>query len=139
MALIFISTRRFWMSRIALSAALLALGALALVSAAGAGARSPQVHAAKSCHLSVHDQMHLGASYVTSLSVKQTSCSKGKAVVRAYHKCRRAHGWKGKCGHKVKGYRCKRHIQDSSSFQYDATVTCRRGAKRVTHSYTQNK
>jgi hypothetical protein len=127
------------MSRIAFSAALLALGALALVASAGAGAASPQVHAAKSCHLSTHDQTHLGASYVTSLHVRKTSCRNGKAVVRAYQKCRRAHGWKGKCGHRVKGYKCKRHIQDSSSFQYDATVTCRRGTKRVTHTYTQNR
>jgi hypothetical protein len=127
------------MSRIALSAALLALGALTLVASAPAGARSQQVHAARSCHLSAHEQQHLGASYVTSLSVRKTSCSKGKAVVRAYQKCRRAHGWKGKCKHRVKGYSCKRHIVDSSSFQYDATVTCRRGSKRVTHSYTQNK
>jgi hypothetical protein len=118
---------------------LLALSALVLVASATAGARSPQVYAARSCHLSAHEQQHLGASYVTSLSVRKTSCSKGKAVVRAYHKCRRAHGWKGKCKHKVKGYSCKRHIRDSSSFQYDATVTCRRGSKRVTHSYTQNK
>jgi hypothetical protein len=127
------------MSRIALSAALLALSVLAMAASASAGARSAQVHAARSCHLSAHEQQHLGASYVTSLSVKKTSCSKGKAVVRAYHKCRRAHGWKGKCKHRVKGYSCKRHIRDSSSFQYDATVTCRRGSKRVTHSYTQNK
>ncbi|MEA2431106.1 MAG: hypothetical protein QOI19_1579 [Thermoleophilaceae bacterium] len=127
------------MSRIALSAALLALSALVLVASATAGARPPQVYAARSCHLSAHEQQHLGASYVTSLSVRKTSCAKGKAVVRAYHKCRRAHGWKGKCKHRVKGYSCKRHIRDSSSFQYDATVTCRRGSKRVTHSYTQNK
>ena len=124
------------MSRIVLP---LALVAVALLAATDAGASSPQVHAARHCSLSVYEQQHLGASYVTSLSVKKTSCSNGKAVVRAYHKCRRAHGWKGKCGHRVKGYKCTRHIQDSSSFQYDATVTCRRGTKRVTHSYTQNK
>jgi hypothetical protein len=127
------------MSRAVRSTALAALLVPSLFAAGGAGASSPSVHAAKSCHLSAHEQRHSGASYVTSLHVKKTSCKKGKAVVRAYHKCRRAHGWKGKCGHKVKGYKCKRHIQDSSSFQYDATVTCRRGAKRVTHSYTQNK
>lgn len=124
------------MSRIFLVASLLVLVA---IPSAGTAASAPQVQAARSCRLSAHDQQHLGASYVTSLSVKKTSCKKGKAVVRAYHKCRRAHGWKGKCKHKVKGYRCKRHIRDSTRFQYDATVTCRRGAKRVTHSYTQNR
>jgi hypothetical protein len=126
------------MSRLVLVAAS-ALVLIALVAATGAGAASPQVHAARSCHLSTHDQRHLGASYVTSLSVRHTSCSNGKAVVRAYQKCRRAHGWRGKCGHRVKGYSCKRHILDSVSTQYDAKVTCRRGGKRVWHTYTQNR
>jgi hypothetical protein len=116
-----------------------AVAASSLFAAGGAGASSPQVQAARSCHLSSHDQRHLGASYVTSLSVRHTSCSNGKAVVRAYQSCRRAHGWKGKCGHRVKGYSCKRHITASSPVQYDAKVTCRRGGKRVWHHYTQNK
>src|SRR3954449_10419630 len=123
------------MSRVVLVAA---LAASSLIAAGGAGA-SPQVHAARSCHLSAHEQRHLGASYVTSLSVRHTSCSNGKAVVRAYQKCRRAHGWKGKCGHRVKGYKCARHITASSPVQYDAKVSCRRGGKRVWHHYTQNK
>ena len=115
-----------------------AVAASSLLAAGSAGA-APQVHAAKSCHLSTHDQRHSGASYVTSLSVRHTSCSNGKAVVRAYQKCRAAHGWKGKCGHRVKGFSCSRHILDSSPVQYDARVSCRRGAKRVTHTYTQNR
>ncbi len=127
------------MSRAVRSTALLALLPLSLAATGGAGASSPQVHAARSCSLSVYEQRHLGASYVTSLSVRKTTCKKGKAVVRAYHKCRRAHGWKGKCRHTVKGYSCKRHIIDSSPAQYDAKVTCRNGAKRVVHTYTQNK
>jgi hypothetical protein len=125
------------MSR-AVRAALVAVFLVALAASATAGA-APRVHAARSCHLSTSEQRHLGASYVTSLSVRHTSCSKGKAVVRAYQACRRAHGWKGKCGHRVKGFSCKRHIQTSSPVQYDAKVTCRRGGKRVTHTYTQNK
>ena len=127
------------MSRAVRSTALVALLVPSLVAAGGAGASSPSVHAARKCGLSLHEQRHMGASYVTSLSVKKTSCKKGKAVVRAYHKCRRAHGWKGKCGHKVKGYSCKRKYLAKSTFQYDARVTCKRGAKRVVHTYTQNK
>jgi hypothetical protein len=127
------------MSRAVRSTALLALCLMSLVAVAGAGASSPQVHAARKCSLSAHEQRHSGASYVTSLNVKKTTCKKGKAVVRAYHKCRRAHGWKGKCGHKVKGYSCKRKYLAKSTFQYDARVTCRNGAKRVVHTYTQNK
>jgi hypothetical protein len=124
------------MSR-AVRAALMALLLVALAASATAGA-APRVHAARSCNIS-GQQQSLGASYVTSLSVRHTSCSNGKAVVRAYQKCRRANGWKGKCHHRVKGFRCRRHIQDSSPVQYDAKVTCRRGGKRVTHTYTQNK
>jgi hypothetical protein len=127
------------MSRAVRSTALAALLVPSLFAVGGAGASSPSVSAAGKCHLSVHEQRHSGASYVTSLSVKKTSCKKGKAVVRAYHKCRRAHGWKGKCGHRVKGYSCKRKYLAKSPYQYDARVTCRRGAKRVVHTYTQNK
>src|SRR3954447_17948102 len=123
------------MSRVVLVAA---VAASSLIAAGSAGA-SPQVQSARSCHLSAHDQRHSGASYITSLSVRHTSCSNGKAVVRAYQKCRRAHGWKGKCGHRVKGFSCKRHITASSPVQYDAKVTCRRGGKRVWHHYTQNR
>jgi hypothetical protein len=130
------------MSRVVRTSALLALLPLALTTAGGAVASSPgaQAHAAKGCSLSSKEQKNgLGASYVTSLNVSGTSCATGKAVVRAYHACRRAHGWKGKCGHKVKHYRCSRRILDSTSFQYDAKVTCKRGSKRVVHTYTENK
>ena len=89
------------MSRAVRSTALVALLLPALVAAGGAGASSPSVHAARMCSLSLHEQRHMGASYVTSLNVRKTTCRRGKAVVRAYHKCRRAHGWKGKCGHRV--------------------------------------
>ena len=125
------------MSR-AVRASLLALLLVALSAAATAVASGPRVHAARSCNIS-GEQRNLGASYVTSLSVRHTSCSKGKAVVRAYPKCRRAHGWRGTCRHRVLHFKCRRHIQASSPVQYDAKVTCRRGAKRVTHTYTQNK
>jgi hypothetical protein len=115
-----------------------AVAAVSLVAAGSAGAASTQVHAAKSCSIS-GQQRSLGASYVTSLSVRHTRCSTGKSVVRAYHACRRAHGWKGKCRHRVKGYKCRRNIGASSPVQYDAKVVCRRGGKRVTHTYTQNR
>jgi hypothetical protein len=127
------------MSRVVRTSALLGLLLLALATAGGAAAAgSPQVHAARSCNISGQERS-LGASYVTSLSVSGTSCKSGKSVVRAYQACRRAHGWKGKCGHRVNGYGCKRRILDSSSVQYDAKVTCSRSGKRVVHTYTQNK
>src|SRR3954470_10455975 len=115
-----------------------AVAAVSLFAAGGAGAASPQVHAAKSCSISSYESKHLGATYVTSLSVRHVSCRKGKSVVRAYQKCRRRHGYMGRCRHAA-GYSCKRHIIDKASVTYDARVTCCRGGKRVTHTYQQNK
>ena len=113
------------MSRISLVAA---LSALALTAAGGASA-APAVHSAGRCHLSSNDQRHSGPSYVTSLSVRNTKCRTGTAVVRSYHRHR---------GH-VSGWGCHRRILAKSRFQYDARVTCKRGGKRVVWTYTQNK
>ena len=77
------------MSRVVRTSALLGaastLAVLALVTAGGAVAGSPQVHAAGTCHLSTYEQRHLGATYVTSLRVRNTSCRTGKKVVRAFN------------------------------------------------------
>jgi hypothetical protein len=115
------------MSRVVTACALPA-ALLVLATAGGAAASSPQVHAAGKCHLTHHDQFKSGPSYLTSLSVRHTSCGTGKAVVRSYHKHH---------GH-VSGYGCHRTIIDKSRFQYDARVTCKRGSKRVSFTYTQN-
>jgi hypothetical protein len=110
---------------------------LALSTAAGAGA-SAQVHAAGSCHLSNNDQRHSGASYFTSLSVKKTSCSSGKALVRAYNACRHnAGGARGHCNHRVNGYSCSEK-RSGISTQFDASVSCSSGSKRVHFTYTEN-
>lgn len=107
------------------SAVACALLVLALAPAANA---SPGASAAGKCHLSSKFQRHSGPSYVTSLSVRNTSCRTGKAVVRSYHRHR---------GH-VSGWSCHRRILDRSPAQYDARVTCRRGGKRVVWTYTEN-
>jgi hypothetical protein len=120
------------------SALLAALALLALATAGGAVAGSHQVQAARSCHLSSHAQRHLGATYVTSLSVKKVSCAKGKGVVKAYQSCRRSRGYMGRCG-SAAGYSCSRRILDKNSVTYDAKVTCKKGGKRVVHTYQQNK
>jgi hypothetical protein len=126
------------MSRVfVLVAAAAAVAVLAFAGGAGASS-SPQAHAAGTCHLSSHDQRHSGASYVTSLSVKKTSCKTGKSVVRAYNACRhRSGGARGHCHHKVKHYKCSEHRAGIST-QFDASVTCKRGARRVHFTYTEN-
>ena len=124
------------MSRAVRTSALLALVALlALATASGAVAGSPAVHAAGNCHLSSYEQRHLGASYVTSLRVKKTSCSKGKGVVKAFNSCRGSA--RGHCTHRVKGYACNEH-RSGISVQFDSTVNCSNGSKRVHFTYTQN-
>jgi hypothetical protein len=117
--------------RLARASAPLAASALLVLAlaAAGGATASPAVHAAGRCHLTSHEQRHMGPSYVTSLSVRNTRCRTGKAVVRSYHR---------HSGH-VSGWSCHRRILDKSRFQYDARVTCRRGGKRVVWTYTQNK
>ena len=90
--------------------------------------------ASRSCDVS-GEERSFGATYVTSISARGVSCGKAKGVVRAYHDCR---GSKRACRRKVSGYRCRQRVLTSSPVQYDARVKCRRGGKRVTHTYSQN-
>lgn len=114
---------------------------LALVPAVASGAR-PHAHASKSCSLSAAEMggtkpSTLGPTYVLQLSAKGTSCGKAKGVVKAFHTCRHKHGKAGRCTSKVKGYSCSEK-RTSSPTQYDSSVTCKNGSKRVNHRYTQN-
>ena len=88
-----------------LAAAALLIGALGLqtVSAAPSAARATK------CNIK-GDQRDLGASYVTSLKVRGTSCAKGKGITKAFNNCRFQNGGSnGKCNHKVGAYRCSEH------------------------------
>ena len=116
-------------------AVVLPLGAVASAQPAPATA-----WASSSCHLSGHDQRHLGASYVTSLSVKNTSCAVGKQVTLGFNKCRTSGGKpQGKCTHKVNKFRCSEKRYDAvPGVQYSSKVTCVRGSKKVFSTYTQN-
>ena len=123
------------MSR-AVRAALMALLLVALAASVSATAgAAPRAHAAGGCHLSSYEQRHMGATYVTSLRVRHTSCSTGKDVVRAFNKCRK--GPRGHCHHRVKHFKCTEHRR-GISVQFNSTVNCTRGAKRVHFTYTQN-
>jgi hypothetical protein len=122
---------------IALSAALtLAVigGALPATGAAQAG------KSLRGCHLSPHEQRHLGTSYVTSLRVQNTGCSTGKKVVKAFHQCRHKNGGPaGRCNHAVRKFHCsERRYNNLPHVQYDGTVTCKRGSKLIKSTYTQN-
>ena len=78
-----------------------------------------------------------GSGYFTSLKVTKVSCSTGKKVAIAYYKCRLKHGVKGRCTSRVLGYTCKEK-RTSIPTEIDARVTCKRGSKKVEHSYQQN-
>jgi hypothetical protein len=111
---------------------------LAIPTAAQAG---PVAHASKSCSLSSAEKggskpSTLGATYVTSLSARHVSCGKAKRVVKAFHACRHQHGAAGHCKH-VKGYTCSEK-RTTGPGQYYSTASCKKGSKRVKHTYTQN-
>jgi hypothetical protein len=111
------------------------VAALAILPA-GAQAAGPEAVAAKSCSLAGKTRS-LGPTYVTSLSVKRVSCSKGESLVRAYYNCRLDNGGrKSRCGG-VSGYSCSERRYDAIPTQFSATATCKKGKKKVVHKYTQ--
>jgi hypothetical protein len=79
-----------------------------------------------------------GSGYFTSLKVTRVSCSTGKSVTLAFHKCRVKHGIKGHCTSRVRGYRCSEGKRQSISTEFNARVTCRTGSRRVVFAYQQN-
>lgn len=115
------------------------LGAGALVAGqAGAGAGEPEAGKRAGCDIS-GQETDLGASYVTSLKVKNTSCKKGAKVIKAYHQCRKANGGAdGRCRSRVEGYKCEEGDRESTPAQYSAKVKCKKGEKKVKSTYTQN-
>jgi hypothetical protein len=111
-------------SRLALLAVAAGAAALLVFSAPAA---------AKSCD--VGNTRGYGTTYVTKIGVSGVSCTKGKSLVRAFHACRP--GKTGTCA-RVSGYRCsERRYNKLPHTSYDADVTCKKGGKRVTHTYTQ--
>jgi hypothetical protein len=79
-----------------------------------------------------------GNGYFTSLTVTKVSCKTGKRVVLAYYKCRIKKGKKARCTDKVLGYSCREIKRTQIPTEINARVTCKRGARRVVHTYQQN-
>jgi hypothetical protein len=120
-------------------------GALALAAGgclAGAQAVTPAIaapapaHAAGACSAPKYP----GSGYFTSLRVSHTSCRTGRKVAVAHYRCRRKHGVRGRCRHRVLHFRCKEYRPSSGRIatQYNARVTCTRGSRRVVFVYQQN-
>ncbi len=116
--------------------ACLAIGGLA-------GTQSPAMAATKTCkHQKTKYPQSNPGGYFTSLKVTNVSCSTGARLMVAYYKCRRKNGQgiQGRCKQsKVNGLRCseKRPSSGRTSTEFNATVTCRSGSKKVVHSYQQ--
>jgi hypothetical protein len=110
----------------------LALLAAVTAFAPAAGAAGPTATASKTC--SVGNERGYGTTYVTAISVSNTSCRSGRKLVRAYHACRP--GKSGKCS-SVKGYSCSERRYNKGRTSYDSDVSCRKGNKTVKHTYTQ--
>jgi hypothetical protein len=119
------------MSRYSLLSILLAAAALS-VAAAPAAADAPVATASKTCD--VGTGRGYGTTYVRWIRTRSVGCARAKRVVRAFHACRQ--GPRGRCGRRVKGFRCKEN-RTVGTGSFDSTVTCRRGGKRVRHGYTQ--
>lgn len=88
---------------------------------------------AKSCRIG--DERSYGTTYVTKISVSDTSCRSGRKVIRAFHACRP--GKSGKCSDRVKGYSCSESRFNKGPTSFDSNVTCRKGGRTVKHTYTQ--
>ena len=107
------------------------ISAVALATAGSAGADSQRV---TDC-----GYMQLGSTYVYSIKAKQVGCAKARTVAEKFTACRKRNGGAdGRCGHRVRRFRCSEDRHDATSVQYSSDVVCKRGEKRVKFVYTQN-
>jgi hypothetical protein len=106
---------------------------IVLAAACGLLFLVPGTAAAKSCS----PPKYPGDGYFTSLAVTGVSCATGRDVARAYYRCRIRKGIRGRCTTRVLRFSCTER-RESISTQFEAKVTCRRGSRRVVHTYQQN-
>jgi hypothetical protein len=111
------------------AAATLAAGGAATGAAAPAPAR-----AATTCSVPKYP----GSGYFTSLSVKKVGCATGRKLALRWYACRTQDGGiKGHCARHVLGFSCT-EVRQSIPTEFDARVTCRRGGRRIVHTYQQD-
>lgn len=123
-------------ARKALSVAVAAILAGFLALTVTAHAATPTAHTAATCDVT-KDGRKLGATYVTKLTVTKVTCTKGKTLVKAFNKCRRAHGGaKGKCS-SFSGYRCT-ETRKAIPTEFSANATCKAsGGRSLKIGYTE--
>jgi hypothetical protein len=81
--------------------------------------------------------------YFTSLRVTNTTCKDGKDQMLAWYKCRIKKGVQGKCTQaRVRNYKCtekRGSVQVGAGDDvFSARVTCKKGSKKVVHTYDQD-
>ena len=120
------------------------LAVLALIAAVAAiataiGAPAAQSASSTKCKLSAKERYPrvTKPTYNLAVKVRGTSCATGKRVVKAYHACRSVKGVR--CSKKVlRSWRCTGKKTSTIATQFDASVTCKYGSRRVVASYQQN-
>lgn len=112
----------------------LLIACVLLICLPAVASADPIAQAAKNCSVS-GEERELGATYVTTVTAKGTSCGNAKGVVRAYHSCR---GSAKSCGKKVSGYKCSQTVLAESPVQYEAKVSCKKSGAKVKFTYSQN-
>ena len=121
------------LTTIALTACLLVAGLVVTQTSADAATRACADPPSKA---------GLKGGYFRALRVTNVSCASGKKLVYAYYACRmRKGGLKASCsGRTINSLKCteRRNPDLESEFSFSATVTCKKGSKKVVHSYDQN-
>lgn len=121
---------------------LLAVPALIAAFAAIAtaiGAPAAQSASTTNCKLSAKERYpHVTKpTYNLTVKVSGTSCATGKRVIKAFHACRSVNGVR--CARKVlSSWSCSGKKTSSIPTQFEASVTCRYGSRRVTSTFQQN-
>jgi hypothetical protein len=78
-----------------------------------------------------------GEGYFTSLTATEVSCSTASKFVVKYYKCRTKTGPAGRCVKRVDGYSCT-ETRQSIPTEINGRVTCKKGSRRIVHTYQQN-
>ena len=74
-----------------------------------------------------------------SYTKKSSACKAVRSVALAYYKCRRPKGIKASCnGRTISGLKCTEKRGLTNELEFNATVTCKKGSKKLVHTYQQN-
>lgn len=94
----------------------------------------------KKCSLSLTKQQKLGATYVTNVKVAAVTCSTATDVAKAFNRCRKENGPKGRCTHRVLRFSCTdtRPTALQIPTQINGNVKCKNGSRRVNFDFQQN-